>query len=80
MVRASAKNYLRVSSVTDPADYTAILGELAESGGKISLASRQRLMKKAFAHTAEYDIAIAGFFAGVDASALHDIYNVHEDL
>ena len=28
MVRASAKNYLRVASVTDPLDYAAIAGEL----------------------------------------------------
>ncbi|MBO7683827.1 MAG: hypothetical protein J6T51_03775 [Kiritimatiellae bacterium] len=62
MVRASAKNYLRVASVTDPQDYAAIAGELAAHGGSIGLDTRFRLMKKAFAHTAEYDAAIAGFF------------------
>ena len=63
MVRASAKNYLRVASVTDPLDYAAIAGELAAHGGSIGLDTRFRLMKKAFAHTAEYDTAIASFFA-----------------
>jgi len=62
MVRASAKNYLRVASVTDPLDYSAIANELADHGGTIGLDTRFRLMKKAFAHTAEYDAAIAGFF------------------
>ena len=32
MVRASAKNYLRVASVTDPSDYDAIIAELEGSG------------------------------------------------
>ena len=62
MVRASAKNYLRVASVTDPLDYAAIANELADHGGTIGLDTRFRLMKKAFAHTAEYDAAIAQFF------------------
>ena len=63
MVRASAKNYLRVASVTDPLDYGAIAAELAAHGGSIGLDTRFRLMKKAFAHTARYDAAISGFFA-----------------
>ncbi len=73
MVRASAKNYLRVASVTDPLDYGAIATELADKGGTIGLDTRFRLMKKAFAHTAEYDTAISAFFtsrtwAEVDAT------------
>ena len=63
MVRASAKNYLRVASVTDPLDYAAIAQELESRDGTVGLDTRFRLMKKAFAHTAEYDTAIAGFFA-----------------
>ena len=64
MVRASAKNYLRVASVTDPGDYANIAQELEAHGGTLGLDTRFRLMKKAFAHTAAYDTAIAGFFAG----------------
>ncbi len=63
MVRASAKNYLRVASVTDPGDYANIAQELAARGGTLGLDTRFRLMKKAFAHTAAYDAAISGFFA-----------------
>ena len=62
MVRASAKNYLRVASVTDPMDYASIANELADHNGTIGLDTRFRLMKKAFTHTAEYDTAISAFF------------------
>jgi phosphoribosylaminoimidazolecarboxamide formyltransferase/IMP cyclohydrolase len=77
MVRASAKNYLRVASVTDPADYGALLGELAARGGSLGFDTRLCLMKKAFAHTAEYDTAIAAFFAGVAEETARSTYKVH---
>lgn len=62
MVRASAKNYLRVASVTDPLDYPGLATELADHGGTIGLDTRFKLMKKAFTHTAQYDAAISEFF------------------
>jgi phosphoribosylaminoimidazolecarboxamide formyltransferase/IMP cyclohydrolase len=62
MVRASAKNFLRVTSLTEPADYGDIIAELESSGGCTSLPTRLRLMRKAFAHTAAYDAAIADWF------------------
>jgi phosphoribosylaminoimidazolecarboxamide formyltransferase/IMP cyclohydrolase len=64
MVRASAKNFLRVGSVTDPADYDRIIKELKESGGGLSLKTRFELARKAFAHTAAYDAAISSYLAG----------------
>jgi phosphoribosylaminoimidazolecarboxamide formyltransferase/IMP cyclohydrolase len=77
MVRASAKNYLRVASVTDPADYAALLGELGAQGGTLGLETRFRLMRKAFAHTAQYDTAIAAFFAGAAEDTVRRTYTVH---
>ena len=74
MVRASAKNYLRVASVTDPADYAAIIDELDANGATLGLDTRFRLMKKAFRHTADYDDAIAAFFAGVAPEAVRATY------
>lgn len=74
MVRASAKNYLRVASVTCPADYPAIIEELRANDGSIGLEMRLSLMKKAFAHTAAYDKAISEFFAGVDAEKVLGAY------
>ncbi|MDR2850389.1 MAG: hypothetical protein LBW77_07635 [Verrucomicrobiota bacterium] len=78
MVRASAKNYLRVASVTDPADYPALLDELRASGGTLGFATRLALMKKAFAHTAQYDAAIAAFFAGLSEDRARSPYEVHD--
>ena len=75
MVRASAKNYLRVASVTDPGDYANIAQELEAHGGTLGLDTRFRLMKKAFAHTAAYDTAIAGFFAGTPWEQVDGCYN-----
>ena len=74
MVRASAKNYLRVASVTDPVDYAALIGELTSNSGTLSLATRFALMKKAFAHTASYDTAIASFFAEVAPARIASAY------
>jgi len=62
MVRASAKNAAHVTIVVDPADYEAVLAEL-EKDTSVSEASRRRLQKKAFAHTAAYDAAIASWLA-----------------
>ena len=77
MVRASAKNYLRVASVTDPLDYAAIAGELEAHGGSIGFDTRFRLMKKAFAHTAAYDSAISEFFSSRTWEEVESTYNLH---
>lgn len=76
MIRASAKNYIRVASVTDAADYAALVAELETSGGTLSLATRFRLMQKAFAHTASYDAAIAAHFAGVPGADVAATYGL----
>ena len=62
MIRAAAKNHKRVAIVVDPADYGAGLEEIRSTGGT-SLATRERLAARAFARTAAYDAAIAGYFA-----------------
>lgn len=60
MVRSAAKNHAHVAIVTDPADYALV------SSGQTSLADRRRLAAKAYALTARYDAAIAGWFAHAD--------------
>ena len=77
MVRASAKNYLRVASVTDPLDYGNLVEELANHGGTLGLDTRFKLMKKAFAHTAEYDTAIAKFFTARTWEEVDGTYSQH---
>jgi phosphoribosylaminoimidazolecarboxamide formyltransferase/IMP cyclohydrolase len=64
LVRAAAKNFLRVAAVVDPADYPSLLTELESAGGALGLATRFRLAQKAFAATADYDRAIAGYLDG----------------
>jgi phosphoribosylaminoimidazolecarboxamide formyltransferase/IMP cyclohydrolase len=76
MVRASAKNYLRVASVTDPVDYPALITELKANKGTLSLETRFALMKKAFAHTAAYDTAIAEFFANIAPGRVSQTYQL----
>ena len=61
MVRAAAKNWPHVGVVVDPADYDAVLAELSTKSGRLSDATRFALMRKAFAHTASYDGAIANW-------------------
>jgi phosphoribosylaminoimidazolecarboxamide formyltransferase/IMP cyclohydrolase len=63
MIRAAAKNHAFAAVVVDPADYQPVLAELRESGGRLSLQTRRRLAAAAFACTARYDAAIAGWFA-----------------
>ena len=77
MVRASAKNYLRVASVTDPLDYGNVAAELAARGGTLGLDTRFRLMKKAFAHTAGYDRAISEFFTSRTWAEVEATYDLH---
>jgi len=66
MVRAAAKNAKYVAVVTDPGDYPAIVEELNRENGALTLPTRMRLMRKAFALTADYDAAIA---TALDAQA-----------
>ena len=60
MVRAAAKNHEHVGIVTSPADYPVVLEELRASGS-LSAATRRRLARAAFAHTAAYDGAIVAW-------------------
>ncbi|MFF1766102.1 bifunctional phosphoribosylaminoimidazolecarboxamide formyltransferase/IMP cyclohydrolase [Streptomyces sp. NPDC058249] len=61
MVRAAAKNHPSVAVVTSPARYADVLGAVKDGG--FDLATRKRLAAEAFRHTAEYDIAVASWFA-----------------
>jgi phosphoribosylaminoimidazolecarboxamide formyltransferase/IMP cyclohydrolase len=66
MLRAAAKNYSGVAVLVDPADYDKVLAELRAGG--VSDATRFTLAKKAFAHTAAYDGAIANYLSSRDGA------------
>ena len=76
MVRAAAKNYLRVASVTDPADYAWLAADLAKTGGVLSLQRRFELAQKAFAHTAAYDSAIAAYLKATPVDKVRACYRI----
>jgi phosphoribosylaminoimidazolecarboxamide formyltransferase/IMP cyclohydrolase len=65
MIRAAAKNHGDVTVVVEPEDYAAILDELKANAGATTLALRQRLAARAYAHTARYDGAISNWFGAV---------------
>ena len=63
MIRASAKNHAYVTTLTDPADYGALIEQLSADDGQTSYAFRQQMAAKAFARTAAYDAMISNWFA-----------------
>src|SRR4051812_12512621 len=63
LIRAAAKDHDFSAVVVTPESYDAILGELEESEGTLSLQTRRSLAMEAFAYTARYDAAIARWFA-----------------
>ena len=75
MIRASAKNFIRVAAVVDPSDYSAILSEMASNDGAVSLKLRYRLSQKAFDHTAVYDRTIADFLGDRSFDEMTGCYN-----
>jgi len=66
MLRSAAKNFQDVAVVTSPADYAGVAEELKTFGG-LSLGTKWKLAKKAFATTAAYDSAIASALESIDA-------------
>jgi phosphoribosylaminoimidazolecarboxamide formyltransferase / IMP cyclohydrolase len=82
MIRSAAKNHERVAVVVDPADYARVIADI-EGGGEVSAAVRFDLARKAFAHTAAYDGAIAGHLGKLNepGAALADFpASMHPEL
>ncbi len=63
MIRAAAKNFAFSAVVTRPEMYDAVLQELTDAEGKLSLGTRESLAAEAFSYSARYDTAIARWFA-----------------
>ncbi len=57
LIRAAAKNYKNVITISDPEDYQYVINEM-ESNREISMKSREYLGLKAFSRAAMYDIMI----------------------
>ena len=79
LLRAAAKNHVRVSVVCDPGDYAGLVAEL-DAHGAVSEATRYRLAAKAFAHTASYDSAIAAYLGSREAPTFPADLHIHGRL
>ncbi len=69
MIRSGAKNHERVTVVVDPDDYGELVAELDAHDGSVSRATRFRLARKAFVHTAGYDGMIANYLTALPLEA-----------
>lgn len=76
MLRAAAKNYLRVAALVDPADYVSLVTSLRAHDGRLNLTARFELARKAFAHTAAYDRAISEYLARQEVEAVASTYTL----
>ncbi|MFL6101202.1 MAG: bifunctional phosphoribosylaminoimidazolecarboxamide formyltransferase/IMP cyclohydrolase [Actinomycetales bacterium] len=63
MVRGAAKNHANVAVVVSPDSYGEVRRAVANGG--FTLAQRQQLAARAFAHTASYDVAVASWMGSV---------------
>ena len=75
MIRAAAKNHRDVGVIVDPEDYDAIASEI-EAGGGLTVETKKRLAATAYARTAAYDAAIAGWFANEIGEAFPKRYAI----
>jgi phosphoribosylaminoimidazolecarboxamide formyltransferase/IMP cyclohydrolase len=66
MLRAAAKNFRNVASVSSPSQYKLIISELKKNRGAISEDVLRKLAEDSFYLTKEYDNAIYNYFKGRD--------------
>lgn len=78
MLRAAAKNFLRVGAICDPADYGNLKAELDRGHGATGVEFRLDMARKIFRLTSRYDEAIAEFLSGRSDDELGRIYDVKE--
>jgi len=64
MIRSAAKNATNVAVVVDPSQYPALIQELQQHAGSISIPFLQRLATDAFRQTAQYDAMVSSYLAG----------------
>ena len=63
LIRASAKNYKYVTTISDPKDYTNLRKELIKNKGKTSLGFRKKRAAKAFELIQDYDLEISNWIS-----------------
>lgn len=71
LLRAAAKNFLRVTTVCDPSDYERVITEI-KNVGQVAMGLRRELAVKSFGHTRDYDTAIHAYLSGSDVPSIVD--------
>ncbi len=66
MIRAAAKNHAHVGIVVNNQDFAKVIAQLEANDNKLSNDYRFSLAQTAFAHTAQYDGAIANYLGALD--------------
>jgi phosphoribosylaminoimidazolecarboxamide formyltransferase/IMP cyclohydrolase len=66
MLRAAAKNHQDVTVLVSPDDYSSVLEEMCRNQNAVSYTTNLALAKKVFAHTAQYDGAIANYLSSLN--------------
>jgi len=79
MIRAAAKNYLRVAVLVDPNDYEPFLSSLRKNQGSTRIEDRFKMAEKAFEHTAVYDRTIADYLGKVRFPEASRCYSLQPD-
>jgi phosphoribosylaminoimidazolecarboxamide formyltransferase/IMP cyclohydrolase len=75
MLRAAAKNHQDVTVLVSPSDYSAVLDEMRNNQNTVSYANNLAYAKKVFAHTAQYDGAIANYLSSLNERHDHSKRN-----
>jgi len=71
LLRAAAKNFLRVTTVCDVDDYARVIAEVRASG-QVDMSLRRELAVKAFGHTRDYDTAIHAYLSDSDVPSIQN--------
>ncbi|HAT39818.1 bifunctional phosphoribosylaminoimidazolecarboxamide formyltransferase/IMP cyclohydrolase [Polynucleobacter necessarius] len=71
MLRAAAKNHQDVTVLISPEDYAPVLAEMKVNKNGVSYKTNLALAKKVFAHTAQYDGAIANYLSALGDDLNH---------
>ena len=79
MLRSAAKNHKDVIVICDPTDYTRVIDELKDQGD-LSYDSKFKLAAKVYAHTAQYDGAIANYFSSLGEDKQHATRSLYPEV
>ena len=77
MLRAAAKNYKSVITLSNPNMYEDFMIEFSKSKGDIGLKKRKEYAKNVFLETSKYDSIIFNEFAKDDSDKLSDSLNIN---